>query len=123
MTRGQDTEARLKRWRQGNCPIHGLGLATPPGQIIAPPKKTPVKGQVAAPMSTPVRCPHEECDFEAAAWPSSKEHFGLLGWQHGPEDIKAMLLKANEISADSTEPGRSARPVRLSWPLEDPDLV
>ena len=118
MTRGQDTEARLARWRKGNCPIHGLGLVTPPG--AAPPPQPPKRTKNPMPVTSSIlHCPDEECDLEVSVWPGKDAYHGLLGWKIGPQELKAILVKANEVQAEGEEPGRSARSVRIAWPLEE----
>lgn len=116
--RGQDLEARLARWRDGTCPIHGLGFVTPPGE--APPAPRPDRWyREPEDVGAVVACPHEECTIVAAQWPGKDKWHSLMGWRAGPDEIKAMLLKANEISDDSDRPGRSARNVRTDFQLEE----
>ena len=109
--RGQDTDTRLARWRDGSCPIHGLGLATP---------RRPLPSTTAsAPDAVIVACPHEECTLVAVQWPGKDRFHSLFGFIAGPDDLKAMLLKAHEIEDDTDRPGRSARQVRTSYQLEE----
>ena len=117
--RGQDTQTRMARWWDGTCPIHGLGLVTPPGEAPPPPPpdrwyraEDPVSGAVVA-------CPHEECTLRVSQWPGKDRFHSRFGWIGGPDEIKAMLLKTNEITADDDKPGRSARQVRTSFQLEE----
>ena len=116
--RGQTPQTRMARWWDGLCPIHGLGLVTPAGE--APPPPPPDRWYRAEePVGAVVACPHEECDLRATLWPGKDQFHSRFGWISGPEEIKAMLLKANEINVDDNKPGRSARHIRTSFRLEE----
>ena len=116
--RGQTPQTRMARWWDGLCPIHGLGLVTPAGE--APPPPPPDRWYRAEePVGAVVACPHEECDLRATLWPGKDQFHSRFGWSSGPDEIKAMLLKANEINVDDNKPGRSARHIRTSFRLEE----
>ena len=99
--RGQSKEAWLARWRDGCCPIHG-------GGFIAD----------AAGEPAHVRCSNEECAVRASRWPGTDEHHASFGWRAGPEEIRAALVHSNDVAEGSEMPGKSARVVRISYPLE-----
>jgi hypothetical protein len=103
--RGQGPEAWVARFRQGNCPIHGLGLVA-------------ANDAVDGADGVDVRCTHEECAFLARRFPGRDRHHHRFGWSDGPDDVRAALRKANVIGDDG-RPTRFAADTRTSYPLED----
>ena len=101
--RGQSQEAWLSRWRDGACPIHGTGFVA----------------DVDGPDHTVVRCSKEDCVLRAARWPAQDEHHASFGWIAGPDEIRALFVKAGDIEVDSAKPGRRGRIVRISYRLEE----
>jgi hypothetical protein len=101
--RGQNPDAWLSRWRQGCCPVHGVGFIDEKGATVA--------GAIA------VMCPRDECPVRATQWPGKDASHALFGWRAGPDDIKRALSRGD--IADDGRPGAHARSVRIAWPLED----
>lgn len=106
--RGQSHEAWLSRWRDGACPVHGVGFID-----------DPEAGPAADGGFVAERCPREECSVRVARWPGPDRHHASYGWRDGPEEIRALLAKAGDVEAEGQKPGRRGRVVRISWPLED----
>jgi hypothetical protein len=109
--RGQNNEAWMSRWRAGTCPVHGKGFvedATAPAEQDA--------GFFAE------RCPEDECDVRVARWPAHDAHHASFGWRAGPEKVRALLIKANDVDPNGPTPGTRARVVRTSYALE-PDKL
>ena len=102
--RGQNNEAWLARWRDGACPVHGRGFVD--------------DGAVTEAGFTPVKCSIEECTVRAARWATPDPHRASFGWCAGPDDIKALLVKAGDVDGDSEKAGKRGRVVRFSYALE-----
>ena len=107
--RGQNPEAWLARWRQGSCPVHGLGLI----ETSHEPRDVNADAGFVR-----TQCPHEDCLFEASRWPGKDRWHNLFGWLGGPDDIHAALLKANDVDAEG-KPTRWARQARTAYRLEE----
>jgi hypothetical protein len=111
--RGQSNEAWLKRWREGLCPVHGIGFVP---DAAAEADATPRADN----MPWPERCPDSECVVQVSRWPDdSDKHHGRYGWRGGPAPICALLIKSSNIAADGDAPGRYAKRVRVSYPIDD----
>lgn len=95
----------MARFRQGNCPIHGLGLVAGADAVDSD-------------DGIDVRCTHEECTFHARRFPGRDRHHHRFGWVDGSDEIRAALRKANVIT-DAGTPSRFAGDTRTSYPLED----
>ncbi len=109
--RGQNPEAWLARWRQGSCPIHGLGLIDVGGE--------PLDSDAEA-GCVRVHCPHEDCLFQAGRFPGKDRWHNLFGWVDGSQEIHAALLKANDIDEEG-KPTRWAKQARTAYRLEEDD--
>jgi hypothetical protein len=107
--RGQGKDQWFARWRTGNCPVHGVGFLDD--------KEGPAIGGALR-----TKCPREECTVVVAQWPGKDKHHAKLGWVAGPDEIKAVLVKAGDIDESSPAPGRNAAMVRMSYPVEDEAL-
>lgn len=105
--RGQNNEAWLKRWRTGNCPVHGRGY-------VADWDAAPADAGFIA-----ERCGIDECDVRVARWPAHDAHHAAFGWRAGPDVIHALLVKAGDVDGNGPTPGRTGHVVRVSWPLPD----
>lgn len=109
--RGQSKEAWFKRWRTGTCPVHGLGFTEDKDEAAL--QAASAEGFVAE------RCPNAECTVRVATWDLEDARFKAFGWRAGPEEIRAVLVKAKDIDSASTEPGAQGRPVRVWYPTSD----
>lgn len=113
--RGQSPEAWVSRWRQGNCPIHGLGLMPVVASVDDGDSRAHGRDNTVA---VEVHCTHEECDFHAARFAGRDRYHHRFGWVTGPDTIRAALRKANAID-DTGAPSRWAADARTSYPLDD----
>ena len=105
--RGQTTDKRLARWRDGACPIHGRGFVDDKD------------ADVGNSEWTSVRCSVIECDVRAARWPGIDEHHASFGWRSGPAEVHAILVHAHDIAPEGPKPGTGARIVRTGYRLEE----
>ena len=107
--RGQNNEAWLARWRDGACPVHGRGFLDDDDEVADP---------VGADVARALKCSILECTVRVARWPGADDHHASLGGRAGPEEIRALLVKAGDVDGDSARPGKRARVVRTSYRLE-----
>ncbi len=110
MTRGQKPAAWQSRWRQGTCPVHGLGL-----REAGPDVERDGAGGTGATLA----CPVEGCDVRARRVAGRDRHHAFFAWVSGPDAIREALRKANDID-DAGAPTRWSREVRTGYPgLDD----
>ena len=145
--RGQNSEAWLSRWRQGDCPVHGVGLSADhvhtPAAPAAPAAAADANvdsddedgngddasedadggdhedgdGDDGADHSVAVGCPREGCTVLACQWPGKDGSHSFFGWLAGPDEIRAALAHGGDIATEGPRPGHHARSVRTAWPL------
>ncbi|HEY4222283.1 MAG TPA: hypothetical protein VGO62_13095 [Myxococcota bacterium] len=95
----------MARWRDGACPVHGLGFVD---DAAAP----------ASEQARAMKCGHLECTVKVARFPGPDDEHASFGWREGPDEIRALLAKAGDIAAEGDRPGKRARTVRTTYALE-----
>jgi hypothetical protein len=98
MTRGQKPAAWQSRWRQGTCPVHGLGL------------RAADEGGDARRV-----CAVEGCAVAARSLAGHDRFHVYLAWISGPDEVREALRRSNDID-DAGAPTRWSREVRIGYP-------
>ena len=95
----------MARWRKGTCPIHGVGFVVD-------------KEAAGGPQLQSERCPKDECVLRVTLSPGKDAWHGFYGWRAGPDEIRAVLVRAGDLQDDG-RPGHYARSVRTGYPLSE----